>query len=228
MRPSKALRPPYLQKDAKLNLPSSCTSVTFRPDGNAQVELYQTLATRFTPMFSTLSKPLCSEFDGSESDIRAKDRARDQPRADAAHLNCPESRYEVHIVSPGGGSCRSRRLRRRSRKLDEYHGQPSIGHHYKQPSGPSWIHRDWKFRKRKESGTVASRRSFVEDFADKHGNCRGYYRLDGRSYLLRTRQRHRYRECSPEPTIHCEQWSAEHVSHDKRDRDTDLSVTITG
>src|SRR5207245_7044911 len=105
------------------------------------------------------------------------------------------------VVSRGGGSC-SRRLRRRSRKLDEYHGQPSIGHHYKQPSGPSWIHRDWKFRKRKESGTVASRRSFVEDFADKHRDCRGHYLLDGRSYCLHTWHCHHHREFSPKPTIH--------------------------
>src|SRR5260370_6369994 len=69
------------------------------------------------------------------------------PRADAAHLNEPESHYEVHTVYPGGGSCCSRRLRRRSRTLDEHYSQPSIGHHYQQ-SGPGWLHRDRNFPKR--------------------------------------------------------------------------------
>src|SRR3989441_13021675 len=97
-------------------------------------------------------------------------------------LNRAESHYEVLVVPRGGGSC-SRRLRRRSRKLDEYHGQPSIGHHYKQTSGPSWIHRDWKFRKRKEAGTVARRPAFVEDFADKHRARRRHHWLHGRKHL---------------------------------------------
>jgi hypothetical protein len=36
----------------------------------------------------------------------------------------------------------------------------------------------------------------VEDFADQYRHCRGYYRLDWRSDLLRTWRHHRYRECS--------------------------------
>ena len=76
------------------------------------------------------------------------EESRNQPRADAPHLNCLESAYEVHVVSRGGGSCWSHGLRRGSRKLDEYHGKSSIGHHDQQSSGSGWLYRDRKFRER--------------------------------------------------------------------------------
>ena len=61
--------------------------------------------------------------------------SRNQPRADAAHLNCPESAYEVHVVSRGGGSCWSHGLRRRSRKLDEYPVSPQSATTTSNPQG---------------------------------------------------------------------------------------------
>jgi hypothetical protein len=86
---------------------------------------------RLRPPLPNVFKTYASQFaliwTALNSDIRVEDRVRDQPRADAAHLNQPESHYEVHLVYPGGGSYCSRRLRRRSRKLDEYHGYTATG-----------------------------------------------------------------------------------------------------
>jgi len=104
----------------------------------------------------------------------------------------------------------SDRLRRRACKPDQYYRQPSDGHHYEQSSGPSWVYSDWTFREWQKSGTVASRRSFVEDFADKRGDRGGHDWLHRRSNLLRTRHCHHHRDCSRKPAAHCEQRSAEH------------------
>lgn len=116
-------------------------------------------------------------------------------------------------LSRGARCCHvlcSHRLRRRSRKPDQYHGQPSDGHHYEQSSGPSWVYSDWTFREWQKSRTVASRRPFVEDFADKLRYRGSYDWLDRGSDLLRTGQCHHYRDCSRKPAAHCEQRSAKH------------------
>src|SRR5947209_2827662 len=58
--------------------------------------------------------------------------------------------YEVLTGFRFGARCShglcSYGLRRRSCKLDQYHGQPSDGHHYEQSSGPSRLYSDWTFR----------------------------------------------------------------------------------
>ncbi len=137
----------------------------------------------------------------------------------------PPNYYEVRIPSRGSARC-SRRLRGRSCKFDQYHRQPSFSHRYQQSSGPSWLYRDWKFRKRQKSGTVASGWSFVEDFADKFRDGRGHDWLDWRSDMLGTRHRHHHCDCSPEPATYGEQWSAEHILIREWYRHTGLSITI--
>ena len=119
-------------------------------------------------------------------------------------------------------------LRRRSCKLDQYHGQPSDGHHYEQSSGPSRLYRDWTFRERQKSGIVASRRSFMEDLADNFRDCRGHDWLHRRSYLLGTRKYHHHRDCSRKSAAHCEQWSAEHGLLREWYRQTGLSIVPCG
>jgi hypothetical protein len=119
-------------------------------------------------------------------------------------------------------------LRRRSCKLDQYHGQPSDGQRYKQSSGPSRLYSDWTLRERQKSGIVASRRSFVEDFADKLRYSGSHDWLDGGSDLLCAGQCHHHRDCSRKPAAHCEQRSAEHGLLGEWYRHTGLSIVPCG
>ena len=135
--------------------------------------------------------------------------------------------YEVLTLSRfskcSHGLC-SHRLRRRSRKLDQYHGQPSVGNHYEQSSGPGWVYSDWTFREWQKSRTVASRRPFVEDFAHKHRYRGSHDWLHGGSDLLCTGQCHHHCDCSRKPAAHGEQRSAEHGLLREWYRHTGLSI----
>jgi len=74
-------------------------------------------------------------------------------------------------------------LRCRSRELNQYYRKSAIGHHTSNPQARLATRRR-EISKTADSGTFAGGRSFREDLAYKHRNCRGHYRLDRRSYLL--------------------------------------------
>ena len=88
--------------------------------------------------------------------------------------------------------------------LLEAWASPEIDDHNEQPSGAGWLHSDWTFRQREESGAVAGGRSIVENIANQYRWSCSYHRLYWRSYLLRTWDSYHHSEPTAKSQLHCQ------------------------